>query len=293
MNTIVKMAFLCHKEDPKFQEILSNPMKSFLHRIFGPLYIRLKFESFKAVVSGRIVGYTLLKYQVHGRFSIHIWDVAVHPEFRGKGVGTSLMKAAEKIAENRYQYLTLAVMENNTTALGLYQKLGYKNLYSEICFRITRIPTRMNVWNTIKLESISGEEALSCRSKYLSAVVEAVSGSYGCEMFQSVYSSSKLEGGIDRFRIVTSGKEAGYVSVKLEKDLASIFLILHPDFWHTSSEVGVIETIIDRVAKRQKDQIELCAMQGYEKSLTLVLNEMGYMPERIISRLGLIKKLKS
>jgi GNAT superfamily N-acetyltransferase len=290
MNTIVKMASVYHKEDPIFRGMLSNPAKIFFYKVFGPFYIRLRFESFKAVVSGKIVGYMLLKHQVHSRLSTTIWDVAVDPDFRGKGVGTSLMKTAEKNTQKRYQYITLAVMEDNTTALRLYQKLGYSNL-SETCFVIMEIPTRVKVENNVELEPISGKEAVSCRSKHSLAVVEAVSGSDGREAYQSVYLSNKLERGIDRFRIVTSGKEVGYVSLRLKKGLASVFLILHPDFWHTNSEVEVIERIMDHVAKKRKDRTELCVMQGYERSLESTLTEMGYISERIIGRIGLIKKL--
>jgi len=293
MNKIVKMAFDYHREDPKFQEILSNPMKFFFYRMLGPLYVWLKCESFKALVSGKIIGHILLRHQVHGKTSMHIWDIVVHPEFRGKGIGTGLMKFAEKIAKDKYQYLTLAVMENNTVALRLYQKLGYRNLLdSPICFRITKIPTRARGWNTLKLESISGEEALSCRNTHLLTVVEAVSGSDGHEIFQSLYLPGKLKRGIDRLKIVMSNKEVGYVSVEHKKDLTSIFFILHPDFWGTDTEVGVIEVIIDHVAKMSKDHIEMCVMQAYEKSLTMALNKMDCMPERIISRLGLVKSLK-
>lgn len=229
MNKIVKMAFSYHREDPKFQEILSNPVKSFFYRMLGPLYVWLKCESLKAVVSGRMVGYVLLR-RVH-KFSIHIWDIVVHPELRGKGVGTSLMKFAEKKAKGKYQYLTLAVVENNTGALRLYQKLGYRNLQdAAICFRITEIPTRMRGWNTIKLESISGEEAVSCRNTIRLDVVETVSGSDGREMVQSLYLSDKLKRGIDRFKIVASNKEAGYVSVEHKKRFNVNFLFIAPRF---------------------------------------------------------------
>ncbi len=291
MNKIVKMAFSYHREDPKVQEILSNPVKSFFYRMLGPLYVWLKCESFKAVVSGRMVGYILLR-RVH-KFSIHIWDIVVRPEFRGKGIGTSLMKFAEKKVKGKYQYLTLAVMENNTVALRLYQKLGYKNLQdSAICFRITEIPTRMRGRNTIKLESISGEEAVSCRNTIRLDVVEAVSGSDGREMVQSLYLSDKLKRGIDRFKIVASNREAGYVSVEHKKDLTSIFFILHQDFWGTNTEEEIIDTIIEYVSKLSKDQIEIWIMQAYEKSLESSFKKIGLIFDRVVPRLGLFKKLK-
>lgn len=293
MNKIVKMAFSYHREDPKFQEILSNPVKSFIYRVFGPFYVRLKCESYKAVISGRMVGYILLRQQVHGKFSIHIWDIVVHPEFRGKGIGTSLMKFAEKIAENKYQYLTLVVTENNTAALSLYQKLGYRNLQdSPIRFRIMEIPTKKRSWHTIRLESISGEEAVSWRNTIRLEVVESMSGSDGNEMIQSLYLSEKLKKGIDRFRIVATNEEAGYVSIEHKKDLTSIFFLLHPDYWGTITEAKIIDTIIEYVAESSKDQIEIWVMQAYEKSFKSSVNNIGLLFDRVVPRLGLVKKLK-
>jgi GNAT superfamily N-acetyltransferase len=293
MNKIVKMTSSYHGEDPKFQEILSNPVKLFFYRLFGPLYVWLKFESYKAVVSAKAVGYMLLKHQVHGKSSMHIWDIAVNPEFRGIGIGTSLMMFAEKIAEGKYQYLTLAVMENNTGALKLYQKLGYRNLLdSPICFRIRKIPSRTSSWNTIKLESISGYESLSCRNAHLSTVVQAVSGFDGQKIYRSLYLLGKLQRGIDRFKIVISSKEAGYISVGHKKNPIPVFFVLHPDFWETEAEVEVIKKIMGNLARASKDQIEMCVMQAYEKSFTKALDKMDCVSERMIGRLGLVKKLE-
>lgn len=293
MNKIVRMAFIYHREDPKFQEILSNPVKSFFYRIFGPLYVRLKCESFKAVVSGKMVGYILLRHQVHGKSSIHIWDIVVHPDFRCKGVGTSLMKTAEKIAESKYRYLTLAVVENNTVALRLYQKLGYRNLQiSATCFRIMEASTRKRSWSTIKLKPISGEEAISCRNTIRLDVVEAASGSDGREIAQSFYLSEKLKRGIDRFRIGVFNREAGYISVEHKKDLMSIFFLLHPNLWGTNTEVRIVETIIEYVSKLSKGQIEIWVMQAYEKSFERSLKKIGLLFDKVTPRLGLVKKLK-
>lgn len=289
MNEIVKMAFVYHKEDPKFQDIASNPLKSFLYKMFGPLYVWLKFESFKAVVSDRTAGYIMLKYR---KFSVHIWDLAVHSEFRGKGIGKSLMNFAEENAKSKRQYLTLAVLEDNTVALRLYQKLGYMNLqFSPISFRIKKIPTRLRSTNTIRLESISGEEALSYRNAHLLDVVEAVSGPDGREIVQRLYLSDKPKKRINRFKIVTSNKEAGYVSVEQRKDLTSIFFILHPDFWSTNTEMEVVNGIIEYASRLFGRQVEIQVMQAYEKSLRSSFKKTGVTFDRVVPRLGLVKKL--
>lgn len=290
MNEIVKMAFIYHKEDPRFQEILSNPVKSFLNRTVGPLYVWLTLKSFKAIVSNRIAGYILLK---HRKFSIHIWDLVVHSEFRGKGIGTNLMKFTEEIAKNKYQYLTLAVLENNTRALRLYQKLGYNNFqFSPVCFRIKEFSPKMISGNTVRLESISRQKALSCRDVHFFDVVEAASGYEGREIVKLLYSPpSKLRGGGNHFRITSANDEVGYVSVRHKKDLTSIFFVLNPVSWGTYAEIKTVSTIIEHVSREFKGQIEMWVLEAYEKSLENSLKKIGIASDRLVPRLALVKKL--
>jgi ribosomal protein S18 acetylase RimI-like enzyme len=55
-----------------------------------------------------------------------IMDVAVTPEYRGRGVGRLLIAAAEAYCrENKILYLGLAVSTHNLKALQLYEGLGF------------------------------------------------------------------------------------------------------------------------------------------------------------------------
>ena len=54
--------------------------------------------------------------------------VAVLPEFRG-GVGRALMlEALRRMREHRYQVALLSVTAENTTALTLYERLGFREV---------------------------------------------------------------------------------------------------------------------------------------------------------------------
>jgi GNAT superfamily N-acetyltransferase len=56
----------------------------------------------------------------------HIWDIVVRPEARGRGVGRTLIAAAEEWARDRgYRLLTLNVFVENRAALRLYEALGF------------------------------------------------------------------------------------------------------------------------------------------------------------------------
>ncbi|OTA40631.1 MAG: ribosomal-protein-alanine N-acetyltransferase RimI, partial [Symbiobacterium thermophilum] len=56
----------------------------------------------------------------------HVTNVAVHPEFRGRGVGERLMRELIRIAYRRgAARMTLEVRVGNAPAQALYRKLGF------------------------------------------------------------------------------------------------------------------------------------------------------------------------
>lgn len=56
----------------------------------------------------------------------HITNVAVHPDFRRRGIGKSLMQAVEVVAAARnHKRMTLEVRVSNEGAKRLYRGLGY------------------------------------------------------------------------------------------------------------------------------------------------------------------------
>lgn len=58
---------------------------------------------------------------------LNIHDVAVHPHYRGRGVGKVLVEEAEKVAKKRgCCKMTLEVLAGNARAKGLYDKLGFR-----------------------------------------------------------------------------------------------------------------------------------------------------------------------
>lgn len=290
MNEIVRMAFFYHMSDPKLQEILCNPLKLFLYRLFGPVYVRLTLVGFKVVAQGKIAGYILIKRREH---SLHVWDLVVKPEFRGKGIGKSLMEYAEKYAGDKYQYITLAVMEDNAPAIGLYKKLGYKNLqFSPICYKVERADTHERGSESLKLELVLGEVAVRSRSEHFFSVLNVVIGLDKSEIARLLYPPpSKMRRKTESFKISRFEKEVGYVSVRQRNNLASVFLIIDPDIWGSNVEEEATMKAIES-GYLKSCQVEICVMQAYEKNLENVLKKADIAAERKIPRMVLIKKLK-
>ena len=95
--------------------VLPDGMKS-----TGHLFFHIVDETQK------VVGYfwLLIKEEKKEAF---VFDVMIHPDQRGKGYGKAAMMLGEEIArENGAEKIWLHVIAQNTVALALYRKLGYK-----------------------------------------------------------------------------------------------------------------------------------------------------------------------
>lgn len=64
--------------------------------------------------------------------SYYICGMALFPEYRGKGIGTRLLKKAEEdCARAALRKLSLVCFEQNTNAMSLYLKNGYREIARE------------------------------------------------------------------------------------------------------------------------------------------------------------------
>lgn len=86
--------------------------------------MREPLASFYVAVSGdTVIGYYGF---LHISDELHILNVAVHPDFRGKGVGMSMMThLKERAASLSARAITLEVRESNLVAKRLYERVGF------------------------------------------------------------------------------------------------------------------------------------------------------------------------
>ena len=80
-------------------------------------------EVYIARSGGKIAGILIL--QMTGVFKGYIQTICVAPHARGKGLGTSLLKFAEKRIFSKSPNVFLCVSSFNRKALKLYKRLGY------------------------------------------------------------------------------------------------------------------------------------------------------------------------
>ncbi len=79
-----------------------------------------------AEIDGELAGYVLLALRKGGRWA-RIFSIAVEPRFSRRGVGETLLAAAEKFARrHEREAITLEVRYDNKPAIALYQKCGFR-----------------------------------------------------------------------------------------------------------------------------------------------------------------------
>lgn len=73
-----------------------------------------------------IIGYIAIEVYNETEKFVYLDDISVSEAFRSKGVGSALIKKAESYAaEINAAYIALHVESSNTSALKLYERLGY------------------------------------------------------------------------------------------------------------------------------------------------------------------------
>lgn len=94
------------------------PLHEFANHLMNP-----RSRLFVACIDGKLVGYVLTACE--SRYGGKIRSIAVSPDFRGKGVGKTLMTAAMEYL-SKFGRVNLLVRRTNRIAIDLYRSFSFK-----------------------------------------------------------------------------------------------------------------------------------------------------------------------
>jgi ribosomal protein S18 acetylase RimI-like enzyme len=95
-----------------------KPNTKMLYFIVARLFTNI---SYVALVNNDVIGF-IVSFKNGNRIWLH--QLAVDKEFRGKGIGNSLITKIESVSNDCE--IEFSVKENNHKAIKLYEKLGYE-----------------------------------------------------------------------------------------------------------------------------------------------------------------------
>jgi ribosomal protein S18 acetylase RimI-like enzyme len=113
LNSLRKLEKVCFPQD-------AWPLLDLMAVLSFPGVIRIK-----AIVDGRMVGFIAGDPKLEEGIG-WIATVGVLPEYRGRGIGHALIEECEKKMPLRR--IRLSVRVNNTSAIELYEKIGYQRI---------------------------------------------------------------------------------------------------------------------------------------------------------------------
>lgn len=110
---ILEIEWECFRED------------SFSKEQFAYLISRSKGTFYVMMEADRVIAYVSLLFHGGTRY-LRIYSIAVHPDYRGRGLGQILMdQTIQTAGECKATKITLEVKVTNTSAIGLYMKNGF------------------------------------------------------------------------------------------------------------------------------------------------------------------------
>ena len=99
------------------------------------------FNGFVWIEDGKLVGNVTVQRATSGSGRWQIANVAVDPNYRGRGISRSLMETAlEYVQEMGGTWAVLQVREQNQIARGLYDRLHFESMGGSVEMRCARVP---------------------------------------------------------------------------------------------------------------------------------------------------------
>lgn len=205
-----------------------------------------------------VVGYVLVLLN-EGTSLARLYSIAIDAAMRGKGIGASLVKAAEEraIAEDRVE-MRLEIRRDNQASIGLFTKLGYRQFgtYSDyyedhmeaLRFRKSLVALRPNMarvpyyQQTLEFtcgpaalmmamkvldESVALERSLELRLWRESTTVFMTSGHGGCGPYGLALSAYKR--GFD-VEVYVNDEGALFVDSVRNEEKKEVIRLVHEDF---------------------------------------------------------------
>ncbi|MCD6227267.1 GNAT family N-acetyltransferase [Candidatus Micrarchaeota archaeon] len=138
INSMIKLYDIVAQVHTPFHPIykeVKNPgkiaiPKNYIGNPNGVAFVAEINENGKKVVVGFAgVMFKYLPDTFETRYTLHLTDLAVFPEYRRKGVATALLQEIIEYArKHKIKYVTLDVALGNHPALMLYKSLGFEQL---------------------------------------------------------------------------------------------------------------------------------------------------------------------
>ncbi|MBK5112078.1 MAG: GNAT family N-acetyltransferase [Candidatus Heimdallarchaeota archaeon] len=161
---------------------------NFFIRFLMFIWFRIKAENYFYIKDNEIAG--ILSLSTNRGDQLFIYTIAVESTFRKQGIGKALMTfSGERASELKKCFLALVVMANNSPAISLYEKHGYRRVGEGITYlSIMADKIQTNETNSLELRkhNYNDSSLMGILRQFVLGEIEAVSGKAGLEYFERI-----------------------------------------------------------------------------------------------------------
>lgn len=215
---------------------------NFFIRFLMFIWFRIKAENYFYIKDDEIAG--ILSLSKDRSDQLFIYTIAVESAFRKQGIGKALITFSDtRASELKKSFLALVVMDNNSSAISLYEKLGYRRVGEGITYlsiMVEKIQSSETNSLELRKHNFNDSNLMVILKQFVLGEIEAVSGKAGLEYFEWIsypdyYASMKKIIQKERqliYSIYSDEILVGFLLLSDRKQQRTVAVSSHVDTWN-------------------------------------------------------------
>jgi len=270
-----------------YQAVGSRPvLRLALRAILLPVFNHLATSGYGAFVEDHLAGWLYLSGRQGTQY---VSILAVHPEWRRRGIGRALMAFAEDQARAlKRKWLVLDAVVENAPAISLYEGIGFRRapwrLYR--CLSNTSLPVRTE---GIRLRRLIGPSAWRAHQRITVADLEA-GDAWGAAILSRFLFEDPARWLGRRWLAMAEGKPDAYVCVRGPRTHPSLYLAAPGPWWGTPEALAAIAAALGTLGKTPPGIDLSLGSTGHHDAAREALQSLGFV-EQPAQRMKLLKPL--
>lgn len=278
------------ERDTSVQEYIGElgALRVLATRVVLPLYYHWLTSGYGAFVGEEPVGWLYLR---GWRQMLYIQTLAVHPDWRHKGIGTALMNFAEQQARELHRpWLGLRVALNNQPAMQLYESLGFRRGLWRVMWREGVPSSWPEVGHTAQLRPLAGLAAFQAYSRF--SRLDLMAGdAWGAEVLGNFLAADFHWQPCRHWLVMSDGKPIAYLSGCSRKTKVEVRVACGADWWGSPQLVEAIRLALNSSSSQPLYVAVRMGSNGHHEAMRPALESLGFVERpaintRMVKHLG-------
>ncbi len=249
-----------------------------------PTYLHWVTSGYTAIVGSDMIGWLF----VRGREQVvYVEVLAIHHEWRRKGVGRILLRFAEGLArELNRDWIGITVTLENNPALTLYEEEGFRRSHWHVMWAEALGSKSAALNDKVKLRPVFGPTAEWAFRRYASRDILEHSH-WDSDPAQRMLAYDRHRAWGQDWIIEADRGAVGYLNSHIEKGKRYLYLAANQDHWANPALIAKVLS----VAKPGEAVTLRLASFGHHEAACEALNEWGFA-ERPAEQLWMLKSIR-